>query len=84
MIKFFAWHLTNSNAILTDALESIVNVVAGSFAREAQPSGIRAQQGQISTFDQSPVSHVGTPVKFITGLHPGLFCHTTHHKPVIG
>ena len=31
-IKFIAWYLTHSNAILTDALESIVNVVAGSFA----------------------------------------------------
>lgn len=31
-IKFFAWWLTNSNAILTDALESIINVVAGLFA----------------------------------------------------
>jgi cation diffusion facilitator family transporter len=31
-IKFFAWWITSSNAILTDALESIVNVVAGSFA----------------------------------------------------
>src|ERR1044072_2078292 len=31
-IKFFAWWLTRSNAILTDALESIVNVVAGAFA----------------------------------------------------
>ena len=30
--KFFAWWLTNSNAILTDALESIINVVAGVFA----------------------------------------------------
>jgi cation diffusion facilitator family transporter len=30
--KFLAWWLTNSNAILTDALESIVNVVAGAFA----------------------------------------------------
>lgn len=28
-IKFFAWGLTNSNAILTDALENIINVVAG-------------------------------------------------------
>lgn len=27
--KLWAYHLTNSNAILTDALESIVNVVAG-------------------------------------------------------
>ncbi len=31
-IKFLAWRLTHSNAILSDALESIVNVVAGSFA----------------------------------------------------
>ena len=31
-LKFFAWHLTHSNAILTDALESIVNIVAGGFA----------------------------------------------------
>lgn len=31
-IKFTAWYLTRSNAILTDALESIVNVVAGTFA----------------------------------------------------
>lgn len=30
-IKFLAWILTNSNAILTDALESIINVVAGGF-----------------------------------------------------
>jgi len=31
-IKFFAYYITNSIAILSDALESIVNVVAGSFA----------------------------------------------------
>lgn len=31
-IKFGAYFLTHSNAILTDALESIVNVIAGSFA----------------------------------------------------
>ena len=31
-IKFLAWHLTHSNTILSDALESIVNVVAGGFA----------------------------------------------------
>lgn len=30
--KFIAFILTNSNAILTDALESIINVVAGSFS----------------------------------------------------
>lgn len=31
-LKFFAWWITKSNAIFTDALESIVNVVAGGFA----------------------------------------------------
>lgn len=31
-LKFFAWYITRSNAILTDAFESIVNVVAGTFA----------------------------------------------------
>ncbi|MCY7351906.1 MAG: cation diffusion facilitator family transporter [Cytophagaceae bacterium] len=32
VIKFVAYWLTNSNAVLTDALESIVNVVASGFA----------------------------------------------------
>lgn len=31
-VKFVAWMLTSSNAIFTDALESLVNVAAGSFA----------------------------------------------------
>jgi cation diffusion facilitator family transporter len=31
LTKFFAYYLTNSNAILTDALESIINIVAGGF-----------------------------------------------------
>lgn len=31
-IKFLAWRLTHSNTILSDALESIVNVTAGAFA----------------------------------------------------
>lgn len=31
-IKFLAWWLTHSNTILSDALESIVNVTAGTFA----------------------------------------------------
>ncbi len=30
-IKFLAWRITGSNAILSDALESIINVVAGGF-----------------------------------------------------
>ena len=32
LAKFFAYFATNSNAILTDALESIINVVAGAFS----------------------------------------------------
>lgn len=32
LAKFLAFYLTNSNAILTDALESIINVVAGGFS----------------------------------------------------
>lgn len=32
LIKFLAWWITLSNAILSDALESIINVVAGAFA----------------------------------------------------
>ena len=31
-IKFYSYYLTNATSILTDALESIVNVVAASFA----------------------------------------------------
>ncbi len=31
-VKFIAWKVTHSNAVLSDALESIVNVAAGSFA----------------------------------------------------
>jgi cation diffusion facilitator family transporter len=32
LAKFVAYFITGSNAILTDAAESIVNVIAGSFA----------------------------------------------------
>lgn len=31
LLKFLAWYLTHSNAILTDALESIINIIAASF-----------------------------------------------------
>lgn len=31
-VKFLAWWITHSNAVLSDAMESIVNVVAGGFA----------------------------------------------------
>lgn len=32
LVKFVAWRITHSNAVLSDALESIVNVAAGGFA----------------------------------------------------
>lgn len=32
VLKFFAYYITDSSAILTDAIESIVNILAGSFA----------------------------------------------------
>ncbi|WP_400192336.1 cation diffusion facilitator family transporter [Hymenobacter sp. B81] len=32
LIKFYAWHLTRSQAVLTDALESIINVFTSGFA----------------------------------------------------
>ncbi|MFO0485330.1 MAG: hypothetical protein ACK51A_06665, partial [Sphingobacteriia bacterium] len=32
VVKFTAWSLTGSDAILSDALESLINVAAGSFA----------------------------------------------------
>lgn len=32
LLKFLAYYLTNSNAIFSDAMESIVNIAAGSFA----------------------------------------------------
>ena len=31
LVKFTAYIITHSNAVLTDAIESIVNVVAGAF-----------------------------------------------------
>lgn len=31
-VKFLAWNVTHSNAVLSDAMESIVNIVAGIFA----------------------------------------------------
>lgn len=30
-LKFFAWYLSHSNAVLTDAMESIINIVAAAF-----------------------------------------------------
>lgn len=42
-IKFTAWGFTHSNAVLSDALESIVNVVAGCFALYALIVAARPQ-----------------------------------------
>ncbi len=40
-VKFFAWLLTNSNAILSDALESIINVAAGAMALYSMQTAVR-------------------------------------------
>lgn len=32
LLKFWAWYLTSSSAILSDAFESVINVLAGAFA----------------------------------------------------
>ena len=50
LAKFVAFFLTNSNAILTDALESIINVVAGAFSLyslilSAQPKDLNHPYG---------------------------------------
>lgn len=50
-IKFFAYWLTHSNAILTDALESIINVVAGLFAVFSLAVAIRPKD------DNHPYGH---------------------------
>ncbi|MBK7946896.1 MAG: cation diffusion facilitator family transporter [Flavobacteriales bacterium] len=42
-IKFLAWWFTHSNAVLSDAMESIVNVVAGGFALYASGSSLRSR-----------------------------------------
>ena len=50
ILKFVAFFITNSNAILTDALESIINVVAGAFSLyslvlSAQPKDLNHPYG---------------------------------------
>lgn len=62
-IKGFAYIITNSNAILTDALESLVNIAAGSFSLfslyyAAQPSD-----------ENHPYGH--GKVEFISGIIEG-------------
>jgi cation diffusion facilitator family transporter len=62
-IKGFAFYITNSNAILTDALESLVNIAAGSFSLfslyyAAQPSD-----------ENHPYGH--GKVEFISGIIEG-------------
>lgn len=62
-IKGFAYFITNSNAILTDALESLVNIAAGSFSLfslyyAAQPSD-----------ENHPYGH--GKVEFISGIIEG-------------
>ena len=62
-IKAFAYFITNSNAILTDALESLVNIAAGTFSLfslyyAAQPSD-----------ENHPYGH--GKVEFISGIIEG-------------
>ncbi len=62
-IKAYAYFITNSNAILTDALESLVNIAAGSFSLfslyyAAQPSD-----------ENHPYGH--GKVEFISGIIEG-------------
>ncbi len=68
-IKAFAYFITNSNAILTDALESFVNIAAGAFSLfslhyAAQPSD-----------ENHPYGH--GKVEFISGIIEGVLIALT-------
>src|SRR5690606_13215701 len=64
-VKFYAFYLTNSKAILTDALESIVNVFASGFA--IYSIYLRAQPRD----SNHPYGH-GTIEFFSAGIEGGL------------
>jgi divalent metal cation (Fe/Co/Zn/Cd) transporter len=64
-IKFLAWKVTHSNAILSDALEGIVNVVAGLFALYALVLAVKPRDREY------PYGHA--KVEFISaGIEGGL------------
>lgn len=67
-VKFFAYHQTGSQAIFSDALESIVNVVAAAFAL-----GVLAYAGQPADRDH-PYGH--GKVEFFSAAFEGglIFC----------
>lgn len=83
-VKFAAWLLTHSNAIFTDALESLVNVVAGAFALyslylaakpkdEDHPYGHGKIEFISATFEGSMVFAAGLAIVIKSGysfLHP--------------
>lgn len=64
-IKFFAWFITGSDAILSDALESLINVLAGSFALFSVMYASRPQD------DDHPYGH-GKVEYFSVGFEGGL------------
>ncbi len=63
--KFIAWHLTHSNAILSDALESIVNILAGSFGLFALYFSARPRNLNF------PYGH--SKIEFLSGGLEGMF-----------
>jgi cation diffusion facilitator family transporter len=69
--KFIAYFLTNSNAILTDALESIVNVVAGSFALYSLTVAARPKDSS-HPYGHGKIEYISASVEgvliFITGI----------------
>ncbi len=62
-MKFYAYHLTNSMALLSDALESVVNVAAAGFALWA----IRAAENPPD--DEHPYGH--GKIEFVTAVFEG-------------
>jgi cation diffusion facilitator family transporter len=65
VFKFIAWHLTKSNAVLTDALESIINVLAGGVALFSMYYASRPKD------DDHPYGH-GKIEYFSAGFEGGL------------
>jgi len=70
LLKFYAYHITNSQSIFSDALESIVNVVAGIItlivviiaaktAEVDQPYGHRKVESMAASFEGGAVLRAG-------------------------
>ncbi len=66
-LKFLAYYFTNSGAILTDAIESIVNVLAGSFALYSLYYAAKPKD------EDHPYGH--GKIEFLsTGVEGGMIC----------